>query len=323
MLEVVDRFNLGLIERDQYAVYGWISALTWLLWSLLISFDDEITYVWKSKWTRCHLLYVYERYVVLLMTLSMGPVWNGWKIGSPPSDLWCHIIGIYQSGIALAAILGTDIILILRVRALYFSRKITIFLIVAFVVQFVGGAVTAILGLAQGRQFGRVLVIPERGEYTCVSSEISGFRIGNWIPSIAFETLLFFLTLYQSIQQGFHKRKDSVWRVPILIDGITVYILLFVTSAMCEVAWSRGMQELIAVFYPWNIAVISFSGSRLILNMRKTATPNGAGRDAPLTTVGDIEFYQMTTADELTCVDEMSVAPERTPVRAEQDVIDV
>ncbi|KZT38551.1 hypothetical protein SISSUDRAFT_1128732 [Sistotremastrum suecicum HHB10207 ss-3] len=296
----------SLISRDQYAFYGWISACSWLVWDFIISFDDEIVYIWRWSSLRnwCNVLYIYERYIVLLMMLSMGPIWNGWTFASTTSltDTWCRGIGIYQSIIALVSILGTDIILVLRVNALYrcysgACQNILRFLRVAFVAQFLASIVTVSI-VTHSRKYSRILVLDDPPSYTCISVEISDLRSGNWIPSILFETMLVLMTLYQSLKHEFPKKQGQLFRLSILVDGLTVYILLLVTSIVCEVAWSRGKEDWIAVFYPWNIAAISFSGSRLILNMRKVSHGK-TGSGVELTTIGEIVFHQRTPPDDV------------------------
>ncbi|KZT38540.1 hypothetical protein SISSUDRAFT_729800 [Sistotremastrum suecicum HHB10207 ss-3] len=268
------------IERSICDIRMELSAVMWLHWDLIISFEDEIIYVWKKP-TRCNILYLYERYFVLILVLTMGPIWNGWAFDRPPSNGWCHGIGIYQSFIALISILGTDVILILRVSALYKSMschrtytRVLKFLVGACILQFLGVIAIAIPGLTGDRTLIRIPLMPgpTSERWSCISAQIPSFRIGNWMTSIAFETILVLMTLYQSIKHEFHKRK-SIWGAAILIDGLTVYFLLLVTSIICEIAWSWGLDKMIAVFYPWNVAAISFSGSRLIVNMRKAANP--------------------------------------------------
>ncbi|KZT38555.1 hypothetical protein SISSUDRAFT_1061909 [Sistotremastrum suecicum HHB10207 ss-3] len=258
-----------LLQRDSYALYGFVSALTWLIWDIMITLEDEIRYIWRSSWSTCKFCHFYARYFGLLLLISMGSPWDGWTTGFPPSTEYCRIMGIYQSAIGGVVMLGTQAILVVRVYALYgCKRPVLVLLVTAFVLQYTTGTSLMIVDLFSGRQYDRVLIYSNPDYYTCITTALSNARLAIWLPSIVFETLLFAMTAKkvhnEGVQSGY-----SLISLPIFTDGAWYYVITLLLSIICQIAWSLEWGNVISFVYPWNIAVLCFSGPRLNLNLRK------------------------------------------------------
>ncbi|KZS87431.1 hypothetical protein SISNIDRAFT_491098 [Sistotremastrum niveocremeum HHB9708] len=285
-----------LLPRDAYALYGFVSALTWLVWDIVITLEDEIRYIWRSSWSPCKFCHFYARYFGLLLLISMGSPWVGWTIGTPPSTAYCRVMGIYQSAIGGVVMIGTQTILVVRVYALYgCKRSVLVLLVTAFVLQYLTGISIMLVDLFSGRQYDRVLVYTsqELDYYTCITTALSNARLAIWLPSILFETLLFAMTATKIHQEGGSR---SLISFPIFTDGAWYYIITLLLSIICQIAWSLEWGNVISFVYPWNIAVLCFSGPRLNLNLRKIH--GKAASIVELTTMYETEVeYRESSSD--------------------------
>ncbi|KZT38547.1 hypothetical protein SISSUDRAFT_730104 [Sistotremastrum suecicum HHB10207 ss-3] len=222
----------------------------------------------SSSWSPSKCIYLYSRYFGLFALLSVGPTWNSWSGHSPPSDEFCYGTFIFGSLVPFAVKAGVDIILIIRLYALYgCNRK---FLFLSSIVYVIQMAVVLTVGsvLEANVTPERILVIPEIDYYTCTVPE-GKIRYSCWTPLIIFETCLFSATIHRSLQSGIARSDRSPYLNIIIRDGTWTYALMLgehnpcsiyisshfvgrilATSVMCNISWALNQDIVFSVLYP-------------------------------------------------------------------------
>ncbi|KZS87430.1 hypothetical protein SISNIDRAFT_470997 [Sistotremastrum niveocremeum HHB9708] len=109
-----------LLDLHFHATIGCVSAISWLVWDMFISFDDEVRYIWRSPNSICKYLYFYSRYIGLAILFAMGPEYNGWR-QHPNSLTDCRIPFIYNSIIINASGIASTAMLMIRAVCLNFT----------------------------------------------------------------------------------------------------------------------------------------------------------------------------------------------------------
>ncbi|KZS86880.1 hypothetical protein SISNIDRAFT_342159 [Sistotremastrum niveocremeum HHB9708] len=263
----------GLLIANRNNFYSIVSVLTWMIWDIVITLEDEIKYIWQSPPTLPKYLYLYARYITLFAIAAMGPPWNGWLNGSQSSSTYCHQLCVFQIVVPIIVVLGVDLIFILRVHAIYGrNRTCLITLLSLYLLQFASQVVVTSLG-EDMIKVDPVLISPQLDYYTCLPRAVPHVFRACWIPVIAFQTLLFGMTLYKSLRTGFDWKFPSRYLFVMVRDGTWAYAVLVGMSIICNLVWSSKTDVAsLIVLYPWNIAIMSFAGTRLTLNLRKLNT---------------------------------------------------
>jgi len=94
------------------------AATTLYLYEVLITIDDEVTYVWSVSWTLPKALYVWVRYPGLISQLFSCLI-----SVFPLSKTFCFDYGVYDPTWLLILSASTDALLVLRVLALVKGRR--------------------------------------------------------------------------------------------------------------------------------------------------------------------------------------------------------
>ncbi|KAF8835826.1 hypothetical protein BDN67DRAFT_388278 [Paxillus ammoniavirescens] len=120
-----------LLQLTQHSA---IAALTVIIWEALITFGDEVTYVWsKPRWAHVKWLYLFGKYFGILSQIANFAFIVGFRENMPMPLAWCR--GYHTTQVVCIALLmlAFDIVLLLRVYALY-ERNIFVIALGAFTV---------------------------------------------------------------------------------------------------------------------------------------------------------------------------------------------
>ncbi|KAJ7072593.1 hypothetical protein C8F01DRAFT_253595 [Mycena amicta] len=235
-----------------------LGALTWLLYDICITLDDEVNLVWPKPWTRMKFLFFFVRYIPLCIQISIL------TIGSPeltprfhftPHD--CFIWQIYQGIATLFIFAAVDYVLILRVYALYHNhptiRKIVLAAFATEVVVMATG-----LGLSlRNIEFDEI----------CVVSHISSLLLLYAGATLLFQTFLFALTGFKFVRAVREGWGDTPLVALVMRDGSWAFILLFVVVIGDASLYGLKNHFFAGVLYGWLLSVFSFCGYRVLLNL--------------------------------------------------------
>ncbi|KAG9223150.1 hypothetical protein CCMSSC00406_0000161 [Pleurotus cornucopiae] len=264
--------------------YSAMAALAFTVWDIVVSFEDEVEQIWLSAWTRLKFLYIFLRYFSLIAQVYVGdlvPCFHAnlallisssvlvnydriatiltLGLAAPlyPGRSVCLLLLSFQAISSQALMMGVQVLLVLRVIALYNRvRWLRTFLSVLFLAEVV--LMTVFFGIS--------LSSMDYGVH-CV---ITGFPItatGFLIPPILYESLLFVLTMvkfYQALRDGWG-RQPVISRF--MSHGIWAFGAPFVILTVNTLCMALLKGAIASVAYSWIIAIPPFAGARLILSM--------------------------------------------------------
>ncbi|KAJ2915210.1 hypothetical protein MD484_g5190, partial [Candolleomyces efflorescens] len=96
------------LKVSKNAGYSTAAALTFMICDILSNFEDEIKYIWRSRWNFVKMLYIVSRYYSVIYVLA----------------------GTFFSGVIL------NVIFILRIYALYArSRRVLVIFVVLYLIE--------------------------------------------------------------------------------------------------------------------------------------------------------------------------------------------
>ncbi|KAF7979487.1 hypothetical protein HWV62_42325 [Athelia sp. TMB] len=188
-----------------------------------------------------------------------------WEIALPFGLSWLR----WQGWSGFIAVIVAEIILQLRIYALYFLNKKVMFFVGSFFVLSLAAAGT-IMGLVLSNFSTNAETIA--GLNFCMPSDVPRYIYAYWIPIITFESLLCGMAILRAVQ-GFRHHEPSFISgtrlITILLrDSIVYFLIIFLTYLVNLLLWSTGILGLIEVPVGFTMAMSCVMGSRLVLNVR-------------------------------------------------------
>ncbi|KLO16818.1 hypothetical protein SCHPADRAFT_193377 [Schizopora paradoxa] len=281
-----------ILERAKESVnvnYVNVAAVTFLAYDALLSLDDEIKYVWRSKWTFVKIVYIASKYLAFVDGTMILLVFLNPSLGlSACSTIYTASTYIILVGIALA-----ELILLIRTCALWGLSRYVLWYLIAFDV---GSAVLAVVKLSSSFQDDNFICEYDLISYTELTSNCLFTVVPSPIPNIrncfpifgdkadgayvdflcvmAAELNVLVLTLWRGVM---HWRRHSSRLVHIFYrDGIVYLVSLVVISATNVVFFVIDDSNYYynVMLEPQRIAHAVLS-AHLILNVREIGAQNG------------------------------------------------
>ncbi|TFK66878.1 hypothetical protein BDN72DRAFT_126556 [Pluteus cervinus] len=236
-----------------------VASLAFLAWDIIITFEDEVKVIWRNPWSPMKVLYFIIRY--LSLSVQISTLFAGSEL-TPALNLHfthhdCYIWAISQGVGAAFVIISADVVLILRVHALYHCSKVVQRLLW---VLYLGECLIMALGLK--------FALPQM-EYDSICRVTKSPTVLSLVAvaPIIFQTILFVLTgikFVQAVRAGWG-------HIPLVIilmrDGTWAFFLLFVLL-LGDMALYIGVTSTYAsVLYGWVLTFFSFCGYRILLNI--------------------------------------------------------
>ncbi|PCH44917.1 hypothetical protein WOLCODRAFT_77953, partial [Wolfiporia cocos MD-104 SS10] len=244
-------------------------ALTVAMYDMLLNLADEVRSVLGQrswiKWT-----YVFIRHFPWLAQGSivalLGEFYNqhNWT----PSQ--CRDWIIYEFTVNEALTVAVEAVLIMRIYAMFNNNKAITAIVWAL---YAAEIITMIIVLA--------ICIP-RMVFTdqCTIIYTPTLFTSYWIISLAFETILFGLTIIRfctSMTRELGKR--SIMYV-LVRDGMWAYAVIFAVMLLNTVVYHVFHNPLAGICYFWEITTISVAGSHVLLNLRRFAVQRQSGNSS-------------------------------------------
>ncbi|TFK89675.1 hypothetical protein K466DRAFT_597610 [Polyporus arcularius HHB13444] len=251
----------GKVQASQAHAHAGVASIAFVLYDILLNLGDEIELIWTApnRWVKW--LYMGVRYVPFVVLCSLFMV-------ATPGIAWtpkgCIIMQVYENVAIQSLTLSIELILLSRVYAMCSQNRILLVFLSAFLVAEVGSMV-AILSVT----------IPEfQTTNGCAVTSTPRLFSFYWILPLAFETILFVLTLYKFATSvtgpSALGRKNSIIFV-LMRDGTWAYGIIFAAMLINAVFYAVETTPLAGVGFPWEIATLSFAGSHILLNTRRIA----------------------------------------------------
>lgn len=266
--------------------YSYVSALSFLTWDIIVSFGDEVNYIWVSQWSIPKLIYFLARYYPFLYLIGA----NIMSLATDIPKRFCQAYWYWSLiGGPSFVIIILDIILLLRVFSLYNRNRWLLTFMVLFVVGDATGALYACSRLAMDLAAG-VYSVPAPWQGCTAPVPKFGFVLSAYVPNLTLALVFLGLTLWKLFQT--HRSLNGSITLKKLreLESVSPLLMAFVTDgsvffALIAAALVVGMIPSFAVngpiqsaFLPWTMAFYSYSGAHLILNLRsrvlgESATP--------------------------------------------------
>lgn len=198
-----------------------------------------------------------------------------------------NYLWFYSMGGAIIFTTAINAILVLRLYALFGrSFRVLAILIAILTVEFATEFYISFkIGLVtQKTAFVAPPGVPLPG---CLATAPTHFTLASWIPCLIAATIFFLMTAYKMLQSLADMRRGGIsWSIqnqhsisPILLaffqDGTIYFSLIAVILLVCTITTIVLEGPMKIVGQGWLIAIYSFSGSRLILNLRQAARHDG------------------------------------------------
>ncbi|KAJ7125049.1 hypothetical protein C8R44DRAFT_130026 [Mycena epipterygia] len=250
--DVAKAFATQLVYRSS------LGALTFLLYDICITMDDEVKFVWPKQWTRMKFIYLFIRYIPLFIQISILP------IGSPEltphfhfTPHACFVWQVYQGVATLLVFSAVDYILILRVYALYHTNaRVRRLVLAAF------GLEVSVMGIGLGLSLPGI-----QFDDICLVTRISDLLLIYAGATLLFQTLLFGLTAVKFVRALREGWGDTPLVGLVMRDGTWAFILLFAAVGGDASLYTVKNHAIAGVLYGWLLTIFSFSGYRVLLNL--------------------------------------------------------
>jgi len=276
------------------------SSSTLIVWDHLMTIDKEIELIWNAPWSPGKCLFIANRYYSLIIV-----IFNNYALFTPHlNDSFCLKWYHWQGWTGLAMCMTAEVILQLRVVALYYTnKKVLLFMLATFLAA--SAAAATIMGKVLATMTSRSHDIP--GFPFCVAYDVSDHFYAFWIPIIFFETFLCALALYRG-WQNYHIRSrthfsgERIFEI-LVRDSIMYFLVIFATYLVNLILFFTEPNTLVEIPIGFSVAMSCIMGNRLLLNIRETVRDTDL--DAQILTSGYVSDIEM---DELRAMRAKEVA---------------
>ncbi|KAI5123109.1 hypothetical protein M0805_001465 [Coniferiporia weirii] len=248
-----------LTVAKQYVVASWVLAL----YEYLITFDREVQSIWKRKFSVATVLWVLNRYTLLL---SYFPI---------TLSFFVPLTTEFPGTIQIISNISTGVTLSLRVYALYGRAWWLIPIIVPFLIVEIAIESWAVAS-------GIPVPIPD-GQTGCILTgrPTQGDRFAAfWIGQLVFPSMIFVLTVARILL--LHRQGTARGGISVLMlrDGVMYFIVIFIVNFANVLTYVVSPPDIQAINAPFSALITAVMICRLMLNLRAVSgtTP---GNSAP------------------------------------------
>lgn len=268
-----------IMTHDELAAkYMLLVSITLLIYDHVLTMDDEITFLWRSKFGVAPAIVIVNRYLVLgELSIDLYELFGG-----PHSLLFCEAWTGFQGYLSVLSYMSIHALVALRVHALYgglLSIRRTLFLAGSLSLIFsMSVATMSFIAIAREKFLlfciysGYDLVWSLLGQMTpslhlCVI-KIPSYLWVIYLPSVLLETYLFALTLFAAVSRMRDGQDTSSLCKILCRDGIFYFIAVFICTVFTLLAWAVAPPAFIYPARYFSQALLVIAGSRLVLNLK-------------------------------------------------------
>jgi len=251
---------LSNVAGVQYALVG---AFVWLVYDYVLCIGLEVKYVWYAPWGLPKILYIWTRYLgLLLMTLM---VWTSGVSNYNPK--FCVAFFNIETWGSVWMMGTVSSILLLRIYAMYErGRKVAIFAVTISVGQIIAACV--ILGTQLVTVYTPPALLAQYNLPGCFIGESPPELVTYWIARLAFDSILLLMVGYKMTHRYVSYNKTDLLDIMIK-DNVSTFIFIFCVQSVNLFIYRLAPTELAAVALPFSIATDIIMSTRLILHIRE------------------------------------------------------
>ncbi|KAF9264364.1 hypothetical protein L218DRAFT_987077 [Marasmius fiardii PR-910] len=241
--------------------YHVLASTVMLVYDHMLTFDDELKYIWgRKKGFPFYLFLIFRYFTPIVSLINLIALHDPNWVGSLCSNwIWLPV------AVGPIVCMATGIILILRVHAIYSQARWVLYLTApVYIVQLVvmGWAIPA--GIPASLPPGFVGCVPS-------SAPGTGLRLsGIYIAALAFDAVIFALTLGRAI---YYRLTDSLIPLVTLVirDGTLYFAVIFVVNLTNVFLMALAPADLSAINAPFASMITAILVARLMINLRAAA----------------------------------------------------
>ncbi|KAK7054325.1 hypothetical protein VNI00_003518 [Paramarasmius palmivorus] len=282
---------------EQTRQVNYMLSIVFLGYDIIIMLDAEVEFIWSATWSFPKALYLFARYygvAYLILDFSVKQQLNlplevsfvQYSFPGQPSNPFgsctCRrYLKFYALGGAIMFTTAVNVILVMRLHALYGKKKkVLLWLLFLLIGEFASELYISaeVTTHTQKTTMAAPPGIPLGG---CLATAPQVLTLVGWVPCLIAATIFFGMTLYQMVVSLSNKNVGFRWSnfrnsfTPLLssfyVDG-AIYFSLIASILLISTITSIVLEgPLIEIAIPWLVAIYSFSGSRLVLNLRRAA----------------------------------------------------
>ncbi|KAJ7604297.1 hypothetical protein DFH06DRAFT_1254985 [Mycena polygramma] len=271
-----------------------LGALSLVAFDHLITFQDEVELMWKSRICTTSVVYLWNRYFTLLALIIDACV-----MLSPFKSNTVCISFFNGEAVYSTLILATvDFVLVLRVWILYGKNRWLLYVLVPMIgLEIMTMGVVSHYTIASVKEYWP-LPWPLSGCYP--RGNVPRYFAFYSVPVLVVSMTMFLMTVYKCGKTLLtHGRAQMPIYNMFLRDGVFWFVAIFITFIPEVVIWARARQSLAELLIAPGLAVTSIIGSRVLLNIKGLQPP----RALPTTTTDATSRLAMGPTVELDTID--------------------
>lgn len=243
----------------------YIFSLFIVTYDWLLTLGNEVSFMWSRKFAWSRALYMICRYWTLVNLILDNAV----MAASKPSLKLCFIWYQWFIAAGIPTVIVTGIILLLRIYAMYgCNRKLLYVLLVLFIARCI---TELVLLFMTGSRMQSVPLPP--GYVGCFGVNSEPFKYAYWIPTITFESILFLLAIYKSIEIARENTTTPNLMYILIRDSVIFYGGMFAVVMTNCLVWAVGRPTLFSAFPSTLFSIGSILACRMLLNVQEAANP--------------------------------------------------
>lgn len=278
---LIEQF-IAALGTNRRNTYSFVAALTFCAYDIMLTSRREIKYIWGSKLSPVVVLYYIVRYYGLINLIIMLAVFI--PASENLSAKVCHRYFFWGVGFSpTILVIALDTLLLLRIFALYKRSKPVFVILLVLVLGDFAATLWANITLAKDLVAG-FMVLPAPWQGCASQIPKLNFMLAVYIPNFALSLLFLAMTLWKLVENHQEVHGKLSWRMLRSMQSISPLLLAFVRDGSIFFALTsvntfiqimtayvvKGLAQ--AAFLPWIVALYSYAGSHLILNLRAAGT---------------------------------------------------
>lgn len=252
----------------------WLAAMVVMIYDYVLSFEEEVEYMWRGRFVWPRLLFWLNRYWPMFNLIYDNISLSTTYIADVPACTFWWRWFMYATIITRISI---SAILILRLHVVYnCNRKLSLGLCALFIAELSVECVI-LAKIFYNLQVIPVFILSQLSPQAvhsitgCIPGFIIPYAWAYWIPVLFFESILFILSAYKFLQYAREDTKSPYLMRVLLRDSIMYFGGALSAILINFVVWVLQIETLFVAFIPIVIVANSILGCHMLLHIQKAA----------------------------------------------------
>ncbi|KAI0259041.1 hypothetical protein BC834DRAFT_908436 [Gloeopeniophorella convolvens] len=265
-------------------VLAWFKYLTAigtaaLLWDHVITFDDEVKFIWTGRLTKVKAMFVIQRYGMILVCIAIYYATYGIKREGDKVSLDCQALTTFVLVFGVWTRACTNYVVVSRLYVLWDYRRPVILALTTF--SILAGVATTVMALVTDLALIRTVLPEPLYFHTCTYPVRPSVWLGDWGFQVVFDVITLGLTVFSAMTRP--PRIEAALITEFLSEGFILYLFVFVARLLSLVlAFIPDVPDLFIIATPLNYTASTIAVTRLVLHLERIISLSSGHRQAPL-----------------------------------------